>query len=300
MPTLLHEPGTDGLREIVDVLREWQDDEAPHQLHPGDVGWFWRSGARATAAALRIWRRDGRILAVGLLDTPDVLRLTLAPDALRDAELAERLAEDVTLPERGVLGAGRAAVDSPDGALVGEVLADAGWKADEPWTPLRRDLTEPVPDPGLRIEVTGPGRAAVRTAVHRAAFGRAAFTDERWRAMEAGAPYADARCLVAYDGRGDAVAAVTVWSAGSGRPGLLEPLGVHPDHRGHGHGRAVTVAAAAALRDLGASSALVSTPSANEAAVATYRSAGFRALPETRDQRRPAPGPATDGRTAGS
>ncbi|NUT99230.1 MAG: GNAT family N-acetyltransferase, partial [Saccharothrix sp.] len=73
-------------------------------------------------------------------------------------------------------------------------------------------------------------------------------------------------------------------SAGPGRPGLLEPMGVHRDHRGHGYGKAITVAAAAALRDMGSSSALVCTPSSNVGAVATYRSAGFEALPEVRDQ----------------
>jgi len=101
--------------------------------------------------------------------------------------------------------------------------------------------------------------------------------------MTAGSPYADARCLLAYDDQDDAVAAVTVWSAGPGRPGLLEPMGVHRDHRGHGYGRAITVAAAAALRELGSSSAIVNTPSSNVGAVATYASAGFRKLPENRD-----------------
>jgi len=38
------------------------------QLHPGDLGWFWRFGAEATAAAVRTSSRDGQILAVGLLD----------------------------------------------------------------------------------------------------------------------------------------------------------------------------------------------------------------------------------------
>jgi hypothetical protein len=33
----------------------------------------------------------------------------------------------------------------------------------------------------------------------RASFDRSTFTDERWHAMAAGLPYADARCLVAYD-----------------------------------------------------------------------------------------------------
>jgi ribosomal protein S18 acetylase RimI-like enzyme len=101
--------------------------------------------------------------------------------------------------------------------------------------------------------------------------------------MAAGLPHTDARCLVAYDDQGNAVAAVTVWSAGPGKPGLLEPMGVHREHRGHGYAKAITVAAAAALQELGSSSAVVCTPSANAGAVATYKSAGFQQLPEIRD-----------------
>ena len=86
-----------------------------------------------------------------------------------------------------------------------------------------------------------------------------------------------------YDDQDNAVATVTVWSAGPDRPGLLEPMGVHRDHRGHGHGTAICLAAAATLRSLGASSALVATPSANEGGVATYAAAGFRRLPEVTD-----------------
>ncbi|MEV4526534.1 GNAT family N-acetyltransferase [Streptosporangium sp. NPDC049304] len=282
------EPGVDGLSAVVDVLRDWQHDEAPPQLHPGDLGWFWRFGAEATAAAVRTWSRDGRILAVGLLDDPRVLRLAIAPDARRDEELARRLIADVNEPERGVLPEGRANVEAPMRALVQDLLAGNGWNPGEPWTPLRRDLAEPVRDPGLRVEVIGPERAGVRAAVQRASFDGSTFTDERWHAMAAGPPYADARCLVAYDDRGDAVAAVTVWSAGPGKPGLLEPMGVHREHRGHGHGHAITLAAAAALRKLGSSSATVITPSSNVGAVATYRSAGFQQRPEVRDLRRDA------------
>jgi ribosomal protein S18 acetylase RimI-like enzyme len=60
-------------------------------------------------------------------------------------------------------------------------------------------------------------------------------------------------------------------------------MGVHRDHRGLGYGTAITVAAAAALRELGSSSAVVCTTSSNVGAVATYRSAGFQQLPERRD-----------------
>src|SRR5690606_2411364 len=83
-------PRVEQLGEVLDAVRAWQDDAAPLQLHPGDVGWFWRFGATATAAALRTWRRDGRVVAVGLLDGPDLLRLGVAPDLLRDDELARR------------------------------------------------------------------------------------------------------------------------------------------------------------------------------------------------------------------
>jgi ribosomal protein S18 acetylase RimI-like enzyme len=286
MAIALATPEVDQLRAAVAALREWQYEGAPMQLHPGDLGWFWRFGAEATAAAVRTWKRDGQVLAVGLLDGPNLLRLTIAPDARRDEELAQQLVDDLIEPQRGVLPEGKVSVETPLGALVKDLLSETGWNAGEPWTPLRGDLAEPVQDPGVRIEAIGPEQAHVRAAVQRASFANSSFTDERWHAMAAGSPYADARCLVAYDGRGNAVAAVTVWSAGAAKPGLIEPLGVHRGHRGHGYGTAITVAAAVALQELGSSSAIVCTPSANVGGVATYQSAGFRALPEVRDQHR--------------
>ncbi|WAL96322.1 GNAT family N-acetyltransferase [Streptomyces sp. Je 1-369] len=288
MAIALSTPGVDGLAEAVNVLREWQYEGAPPQLHPGDLGWFWRSGAEATAAAVRTWSRAGRILAIGLLDGPDLLRLTTAPDVHQDEELARRLVADVTDTTRGVLPpSGRVNIEAPPDTLFPALLADEeGWPADDPWTPLRRDLTAPVRLPDLRVEEVGPAQAHTYAAVLGAAFDGSKFTVDRWQAMASGLPYTDARCLLAYDDGGDAVAAVTVWSAGPGRPGLLEPMGVHRDHRRRGHGEQITLAAAAALRAMGASSALVATPSSNTAAVATYESAGFERRTETRDRYR--------------
>lgn len=288
MTIVLNEPGVDKLIGAVDALRAWQDDRAPLQLHPGDLGWAWALGAERLAAAVRTWSSAGRIVAVGYLDAPDVLRLTTASDLRQDADLARQLAADLNDPERGVLPAGKVGIELPDGALLREVLLAAGWDLDEPWTPLRHDLTDPVKDSGLRIEVAGPDTAGVRTAVHRSAFGSPRFTEEIWHVVAAGPVYADARCLIGYDEQDNAVAAVTVWSAGPGKPGLLEPMGVHADHRGHGHGAAICVAAAATLRDMGASSALVCTPSSNAAAVATYRAAGYEPSPERLDVSRAA------------
>lgn len=285
-------PDVAGLREAAAALREWQFDGAPMQLHPGDVGFHWRDGAERTAAAVRVWSRE-RIVAVGLLDAPQLLRMAIAPDLQADEELIDRVLDDIDRPERAVLDTGSAVVEARCGPLLAQALVDRGWRYDEPWTPLRRNLADPVPDCGLRIETIGPDGADVWAGVHWSAFRGTTMTDDdrrtvrdRWLAMAASAPYAKARCLTAFDERDNAVAVAAVWSAGRGRPGLLEPVGVHPEHRGHGHGRAITLAAAAALREMGSSSAIVCTPSANAGAVATYASAGFETFPEARDLRR--------------
>lgn len=276
-------PEVDELPGLSAVLASWQRTGDPVQLHCGDLGWFWRFGAQRTADAVRVWRYDGQVRALGLLDEPEFLRLAIDPDFRGDAALAEALAYD----SARVVTPGEAYVDAPEGAAVRDILlALDGWDLDDAWQPLIRDLAAPVEDSGLRIEVVTAETAADRTAVQRAAFDGSTFTDERWHAMAAGTPYKDGRCLLGRDGAGHAVAAVTVWSAGVGRPGILEPMGVHRDFRGVGYGQAITLAAAAALRELGACEAVVHTPSFNTGAVATYQSAGFSPQPEIHAVRR--------------
>ena len=286
MTIALEQPDAAGLAEAVAALRAWQHDDTPFQLHPGDLGWLWRIGPHEAAEKTRVWRRGAEIVAVGELDEQALVRLAIAPGAQQDDSVASQLAADLSDPSRGVLQAGTAYVEAPPHALLRDLLAAEQWQQDAPWTPLRRGLADPVEDPGVRTEVIGPDRAHERSAVQRAAFPTSTFTDERWRTMAAGPAYAEARCVVAYDEDGVAVAAATVWSAGPGRPGLLEPMGVHREHRNRGYGRAITLAAAAALRELESSSATVCTPSSNAAGVATYESAGFRPLAQRHDLRR--------------
>ncbi|MGW4649946.1 GNAT family N-acetyltransferase [Kitasatospora sp. NPDC004289] len=284
MTIVLGTPTVHAVREAMAALREWQDDGAPMQLHPGDVGWNHRFGTAETAAVVRTWSRGGRILAVGMQDTPTLLRMTVAPDAFQDEELARRLVEDCSLPGRGVLPEGEVAVEAPQDLLLHELLTAEGWGVDEPWTPLFRDLTEAVQDPGVRIEPIGPERAQDFADVLRSAFDTQRPTPAYWHAMSTAPFHTDARSLAAYDDRGTPAAVVTVWSAGPGRPGLIEPMGVHADHRGRGYGRAITLAGAAALRQLGSSSLRVCTPSSNTGAVATYRSAGLVPQPAIGDR----------------
>ncbi|MGS0687946.1 GNAT family N-acetyltransferase [Nakamurella sp. GG22] len=287
MSTTLQRATPDSLDDIVEAVSGWQRDHGPVQLHPGDLGWHWRLGAQVVAGAVWVWRRDGRTVAVGLVDHPGLIRLAIAPSADDDEPLAEQLLADLSDPLRGVLPAGDGALEARCGIALRDLLRRSGWSSDEPWTGLRRDLPAAVGDCDLTVRVVDARNVADRVAVQRAAFSNSTFTPEQWHAMAAARPYRRARCLVGYSRAGDAVATVTVWSAGRGRPGLLEPLGVHRDHRGHGYGRAIAVAAAAALQELGSSSAAVCTPSSNVGAVATYVSAGFTRLPDVTDFRRP-------------
>ena len=277
-------PAPSDLSTIVDLLASWQSDDAAFQLHPGDLGWFWSRGAEATARALRVWRREGAIAGIGLLDGPDILRLTTAPGLRRNTELAERITGD--LVGDGVFAPGPAVVEAPVDAVLHNVLQANGWVWDEPWTPLQRDLAAPVPAVALRVEIVDPATAAAWSQTLRESFEGSRFNEQRWRTMASGVPFTQARSLLGSTARGP-VAVVTVWSAGAGRPGLIEPMGVASTHRGHGYGRAITVAAAATLQAMGASSALVATPSVNIAGVATYVAAGYRQLPQRRDQARP-------------
>ncbi|KQX50100.1 MULTISPECIES: GNAT family N-acetyltransferase [unclassified Streptomyces] len=288
MTIVLGTPVVDGVREAMAALREWQHDGAPMQLHAGDVGWNYRMGTAETAAVIRTWSRDGRILAVGMLDEPTVLRMTVAPDAFQDEDLARRLVEDFTMPERGVLPEGAVAIEAPLGLLLHDLLSKEGWGVDEPWTPLFRDLAEPVEDPGVRIREIGPEQAQDFADVLRSAFNTSRPSRAYWHGMAAGPFYEDARCLGAYDDQDNVAAVVTVWSAGPGKPGVVEPMGVHEDHRGRGYGRAITLAGAAALREMGASSVRVCTLSSNGGGIATYKSAGFAPQPEVRDRIRAA------------
>ncbi|USQ80004.1 GNAT family N-acetyltransferase [Ornithinimicrobium faecis] len=289
MTIALRTPTVAELAAALDVLASWQTEEAPFQLHPGDIGWFWRHGPEAAAAAVRTWSRDGSLVALGLLDEPDLLRLAIAPGAHQDHELAQQLADDIADPDSGVLPAGTVTLEVARDVLLHDLLDENGWARVDPWPILHHDLAS-VDEHGLRIQVITEQEASVWAHVHGAAWGGGpsdeAAVEARWHRFAGGPAFANARCLVGWDQEDNAVATVTVWAAGPGRHGIVEPMGVHPDHRGKGHGRAMNLAAASALLEMGSTSAMVATPGSNVGAVAAYEAAGFRSLYERLDRRR--------------
>ncbi|MFH9370093.1 GNAT family N-acetyltransferase [Streptomyces anulatus] len=277
------------------ALRAWTPPDAPSgSLHPGDVGWLlrrddatvflWtdaRTDARTAthASAHAAARTDtqasaraegvtttGAPVAVGFLDGP-VLRVTAAPDADLGALAAD--AEDLLVPGN----------DATDGLPV------PGWEPDteEPWLVFSW-TPEPVSSRAVRVTASD---TADRALVHRAAFTGSTLTADHWRTMKKSpAGHLAVETLVRTPA-GEPAAAATGWFGGAGRCGLLEPVGTHADHRGHGYGRDAVRGACAALADRGASAVAVLTPAGNEAAAALYRSAGFTVVRENLDWTRP-------------
>lgn len=290
-------PSARDLVRVADRLSTWQVDPWAGHLHPGDLGWRSLVGAAGTAEKLRVWARHDDPVAIGLLDD-GVLRLGLDPAVADDAQVAARITQDLGDPRSELFESGEALVEARGARALREHLLADGWVEDEPWTPLTLDLSgEPDPRPlertGLRIEQVGQEAADVWTSVHWSAFRGTPFDGEarrrfvgRWSTMVAG-PFAHLAChLIGFDRHDVPVAVTTVWTAGPGRPGLVEPMGVHRDHHGHGYGTAITVAGALALQGAGASSANVAAENSNPASIATYRAAGFVSLGTVPDLRR--------------
>ncbi|WP_212825223.1 N-acetyltransferase [Catellatospora sp. TT07R-123] len=252
-------------------------------LHPGDVGWHLRFEDALVRDALRVWSDASGPVAVTLTDGP-VLHAGMAPRVTADRALADLLAARFAQ----VLGDGQAWCALPEGSPVGAALVRDGWSPDpdEPWVLLVCDDLPPSAPAGVRAVAVDEAVAAERVAVQRAAFEGSTFTVQRWQAMRSSV--AASLCLEALvlTPGGQPAAAATGWLSAPGRCGLLEPVGTHPEHRGHGYGRAVVRAVCARLRAEGASAVAVRTPSTNTAAVALYRSAGFREVARQRPLRR--------------
>jgi GNAT superfamily N-acetyltransferase len=278
--------GRGAVAEIVAALAAWTPPTWTGQLHPGDVGWELRFEDDHVDSSFLVVRDSGSVVAAGLVDEPQALRVAVDPTLATDAGLGAFLADAAD----DLLAAGEAYVDGLPLAAWRAVLADRDWDADpDPWVALHRSLaTVGSSLPTGVAPVSGARDVADRVAVQRAAFERSTFTEARWARMAAGPIYDGALDLLARDADGRPVSAGTAWSAGRGRCGLLEPVGTHRDHQRQGHGRRLLDGLCVQLAAAGASSVAVATPAANTGAVAAYVAAGFRVLGLLTAMRRPA------------
>jgi ribosomal protein S18 acetylase RimI-like enzyme len=294
---------------VLAALTGWTPADVPEGgVHPGDLGWHFRF---ADAKAL-LWTAGDVPVAAGFLDS-HVLRVTTAPTADRAALAADvasllqpadspaplQPADSAALPQPADSPALPQPADSPaplqpaDSPALPQLIGDAvdglpmpGWDRDPDgwaamsWTP------RPVTTRATRVtEADAPDRVLVQ----RSAFKGSTFTLDRWHTMNRSPAAPRAVDMLVRTPSGEPAAAATGWFAGPGRCALLEPVGTHAEHRGHGYGRDVVRGTCAALAALGASAVAVVTPAANHAAVALYRSAGFSIVRENHDWVRPRP-----------
>lgn len=164
-----------------------------------------------------------------------------------------------------------------------DVLTELGGVEQEaPWFTLQRlclsTLGAPGLPPGYTVRHVEHGEVDARSAAHRAAWSDnspSSVSAARYARLAATAPYDHRLDWVELDQSGEMVGSVIVWYAGG--DALVEPVGVVPEHRGRGLAGALTLAALAAARDLGATDAIVRPRGDDDYPVPAkvYRSIGF-------------------------
>lgn len=261
------------------VQRTWTP---ASRWHIGDLAWgsrTWRRGA-ADNGRLSVWREAGVVLAWGWAQ-PDAC-LDLAVDPARP-ELAREVLD--WFHDVAARGTHTCTVSGGEDHLAAALL-DAGYRPDKgaPYfshhTMALDALPDPVPPAGFRLEQVGPADAARRAESHRRAWSDVApstLSTQSYARVMGAWPYRSDLDLVVRGPDGTWVANSLGWLDEQNRVGLLEPVGTAPEFRRLGLSRAVNLAVLHAIRDAGASTALVCPRGDDDYPVPgrLYRSLGF-------------------------
>jgi GNAT superfamily N-acetyltransferase len=267
------------------VQRHWTPDS---HWHIGDLAWQSPSLAGRT---VELWSGpDGEIDAWAVVSPPGLLELQATPNRVDD--VLSWFAEG--RGERTVT-----AMDS-DKALVAALMNSGYREVDEPYfrhclRQLDRELTAAQLPGGYRVRAVRPDEMAERAAVHRAAWrpkwlgalqvppvdlgdGESGMTTERYASIAETWPYRSDLDQVVEAPDGSLAASALGWYDEVNRVGLLEPVGTDPRHARKGLGAAVSLACLGAMRDAGATLAVV-CPRGDDAYPvprALYHHIGFR------------------------
>ena len=143
------------------------------------------------------------------------------------------------------------------------------------------DLEDPVVPSGYVLKTMREyGNYEARVDIHRIVWHPSRVTNESYANVRSTWPYRDDLDCVIEGPDGSLVAYTLAWCDDETGLGEFEPVGVHPDHRRLGLGRAVNLFALHRLREAGARTALVGCveDEKNPGPKALYRSVGFREL----------------------
>lgn len=141
---------------------------------------------------------------------------------------------------------------------------------------------DPEPVPGIRLRhVAGEADLLPRAAVSYATFESQLPFDgycQRYLNFMSSPVYKASLDVVAEDANGSFVAFCICWLDAVNRLGHFEPVGVHPDHRRRGLGKAILREGMQRMRSDGMLTAMVCADSENLAALRLYESVGFECV----------------------
>jgi ribosomal protein S18 acetylase RimI-like enzyme len=286
--------GTEDLLAAASILSRAWVDEAPFVAsHPGDLEWWYALAAPDPLSAhLRLWRRDGTLMAWSWVRHGQVHWEIHVPRGSSDeAGLLDAILEDAIAGSDEPLHAWT----PEDDPATRTTLDRHGFQPEDVrLSQFQRRLTgEPriaamsLPD-GYRLRhVNGPVDLVERIAIHRAAFPHATLGVEHYARLMALPHYRLEDDLVIEAPDGTLAAFAMAWWDPAARVGEFEPVGTHPDHRRRGLGRALLSYGLRRYRDLGAVAVQIYSHADNPASEGLYQAVGFRRRRHRRRYERP-------------
>ncbi|GAA1021138.1 hypothetical protein Aple_057760 [Acrocarpospora pleiomorpha] len=260
--------------------------------HVGDLAWGrLMYPPELTRWPIGLWEDGGRVVAWGWANLPWDFRLLVDPgypeltgEVLRwFTDLAD--GQPVTVPALDVEKGLQSELDRYG------YFRDSKQKAFFAYHRRSlKQLPDPVvPDGFLVRAVSGEADLVRRAAVHRRSWNSTKVTEESYRALMAAWPYRADLDWVAEGPDGEFAASCLIWLDDLHGVGLIEPVGTVPEFRRMGLSRAVCLAALHALRDTGATTAIVYPrgDSGYPIPQVLYRGMGFRRYARTIPYRSP-------------
>lgn len=189
--------------------------------------------------------------------------------------------EILELGEKHMVSGGQATVSCMESdSERHEFLKGRGYaKSDRFSSFLIRDLRERIPEPdppeGYSVRNVTPKDVPEKVEILKRVQPHAYTTAHYTRMLQA-PTYREELDLVAVTDRGEFVASLNVWLDSTGKKGVFEPFGCHPDHRRKGIARSLHLEGFGRLRAAGAESVIVQSGDANAPAVSLNRSVGFQ------------------------
>ena len=225
----------------------------------GELDW-WRYTEHDPNAidSMRLWLVNGEIKAAGWPHS-DSVDVFVHPDHrnLEDEvlEWAEQLTR-ASIPHNE--GVQFAAMGYPRDEFRIALLGSRAYRRSDRFFYCRaKSLSTPIPPVKLPRKhtfkhITGEADLQRRVDIHRAAFAPSSMTVERYRRVITAPSYRPELDLVIAAPDGTFIAQCLSWYDPANRVGAIQPLGVHPNFRRKGFGRAICFETFRRLQELGA------------------------------------------------